>query len=86
MGSGRSHFRERHLAGPQAVHNSVAAVADAAEVVGVAVAADVVVDAAVAVGGPEQQQADCMPGRCSSTTGCIVLHSSFDLRISDIDS
>lgn len=58
-------------------------VADVVVVVGAAVVAGV----AVAVAGPGPLLlADCMPDRCSSTTGCIVLQSSFDFRILDIDS
>ena len=64
-------------------------VADVVVVVGAAVVAGVAVavDAAVAVAGPGPLLlADGMPDRCSSTTGCIVLQSSFDFRILDIDS
>ncbi len=93
MESGRSHSRELPLVGLLAVHNSVAAgvvgaIVEAAD--NVAGAVDVVaVDVAVivdVVAGPELLLAGYMPGMCSSTTDRIVLHSSFDLRILDIDS
>ncbi len=89
MGSGRSHFQEQHLVELQADAAGVVVdvvVADAGVVVDAVVAA-VAEAVGVAVDGPGRQlQADGMPDKCSSTTGCIVLHSSFDFRILDIDS
>ena len=85
--SGPSHSRVHCLLEQLEGHDSVGAVelveVDDAHAVGA-----VLVDAGVvgAVGGLVLRRADYMPGMYSSTIGCIVLHSSSDLRILDIDS